>query len=91
MATGMCVYAWNGREHIFKPRASDPLVRTEFSKTNVSYLEPKMMCSWKNQVYIVVLVLVLVLVVVVIVVVVVAAVAVAVAVAVAAAAAAVVQ
>ena len=78
MATGMCVYAWNGREHIFKPRASDPLVRTEFSKTNVSYLEPKMMCSWKNQVYIVVLVLVLVLVVVVIVVVV-AAVAVAVA------------
>ena len=88
MATGMCVYAWNGREHIFKPRASDPLVRTEFSKTNVSYLEPKMMCSWKNQVYIVVLVLVLVLVVVVIVVVVAA---VAVAVAVAAAAAVVVQ
>ena len=76
MATGMCVYAWNGREHIFKPRASDPLVRTEFSKTNVSYLEPKMMCSWKNQVYIVVLVLVLV---VVVIVVVVAAVAVAVA------------
>ena len=81
------MYAWNGREHIFKPRASDPLVRTEFSKTNVSYLEPKMMCSWKNQVYIVVLVLVLVLVLVVVVIVVVVA---AVAVAVAAAAAAVV-
>ena len=84
MATGMCVYAWNGREHIFKPRASDPLVRTEFSKTNVSYLEPKMMCSWKNQVYIVVLVLVVVVIVVVVA-------AVAVAVAVAAAAAVVVQ
>lgn len=47
------VCAWIGSEHIFEPRAPEPLKRTHFPKTNVSYLERKIVYQWKNQVYIV--------------------------------------